>query len=150
VEDINLVLVALKADDMAKAKAFVADPALRQAMKKGGMTGTPSFAYVTWAFQDNSQVNASLRSMTTFTVKDWAAWQKAFQEGKQERLDNGIMERAYGYDPENNKKVTLVTAILDSAKAAAYWKSDMLKNRRAASGVTSEPERLLFRIVQRY
>ncbi len=148
--DPNMILVVLKADDPAKAKAFAMDPSLKQAMQKGGVTGTPVLSQVTMVWQDTSTLSGPIRSMTTFTVKDWAAWEKAFQEGSQERIDNGVVVRTYGHDADNDKKVTLVTAITDSAKAAAYWKSDMLKKRRAAGGVVGEPNRFLFRIVQRY
>jgi hypothetical protein len=83
-------------------------------------------------------------------VKDWAAWQKAFEDGKQERLDNGITVRAYGHTLGNDKKVVLVTAVMDTAKAFAYYKSDALKKRREASGVIGEPDRFLYRVVKRY
>jgi hypothetical protein len=101
-------------------------------------------------FQDTVTIASDIRSRTTFTVKDWTAWEKSFQEGTQERLDNGITIRAYGHNSDNDKKVVLVTALLDTAKAFAYYKSDMLKKRRAASGVIGEPERFLYRVVQRY
>jgi hypothetical protein len=149
-KDSNMILVAVKTDDMAKAKAFSKDPNLKQAMQKGGVTGTPSFSFVTITFQDTVEIGSNLRSRTTFTVKDWDAWQKAFQEGDQERKENGITVRAYGHDVDDDKKVVLVTAIMDTAKAYAYWKSDMLKQRRAASGVIGEPERFVYRVVQRY
>lgn len=150
VDDSNLVMVAVKADDMTKAKAFAADPSLKAAMQKGGVVGKPSFAYLMATFQDTVTVNTPLRSLTSFTVKDWPAWEKGFAEGRQERIDNGITDRVYGHDPNDDKKVMLVTAIIDTAKASAYWKSDMLKKRRAASGVNSVPDRFVFRIVQRY
>jgi hypothetical protein len=145
-----MVLVSLKVDDIAKAKAFAKDPGLKKAMQKGGVTGMPSFAFLTMTFQDTAQVASDIRSRTSFMVKDWAAWQKAFEEGKQERLDNGIALRAFGHDADNDKKVMLVTVVLDTAKAFAYFKSDMLKKRRAASGVIGEPDRFLYRVVQRY
>ncbi len=125
-QDSNMVLVSLKVDDMAKAKAFAKDPGLKKAMQKGGVTGTPSFAFLTMTFQDTAQVASDIRSRTTFMVKDWSAWQKGFEDGKQERLDNGIGLRAFGHDVDNDKKVVLVTVELDSAKAFAYYKSDML------------------------
>jgi len=150
VQDSNTVLVALKVDDMAKAKAFAKDPSLKKAMQKGGVTGMPSFSFVTMTFQDTAAINSDLRARTTFTVKDFDAWQKAFEEGKQERLDNGLTVRAYGHDVDNNRKVVLVTAITDTAKAHAYWRSDILKKRRISSGVTSAPDRFVYRVVQRY
>ena len=149
-QDSNTVLVAVKVDDIAKAKAFAKDPSLKKAMQKGGVTGAPSISFVTTTFQDTVKISSNLRSRTMFTVKDWDAWQKAFEEGKQERIDNGLTVRVVGHDPDDNKKVSLVTAIIDTAKASAYWKSDMLKKRRAASGVIGEPNRFVFRVVHRY
>ena len=148
--DSNMVLVAVKADDMGKAKAFAKDPSLKKAMQKGGVTGAPSISFLTTTWQDTGVISSNLRSRTTFTVKDWDAWQKAFEEGKQERIDNGITVRAFGHDADDNKKVSLVTAVTDTAKAFAYYKSDALKKRREAGGVTSDPKRFLFRVVQRY
>jgi len=148
--DSNTVFVALKVDDTTKAKAFIKDPSLKKAMQKGGVTGMPTIALNTITFQDTAAIASDLRSRTTFMVKDWAAWQKSFEEGKQERLDNGITTRAYGHSIDNDKKVTLVTAIMDTAKAMSYYKSDMLKKRRAEAGVIGEPQRFIYRVVQRY
>ena len=149
-QDSNMIMVAVKVDDMAKAKAFSKDPSLKKAMQKGGVIGQPSFSFVTMTFQDTATVSSALRARTTYTVKDWDVWQKAFEEGKQERIDNGIIDRAYGHDVDNDKKVVVVTILMDTAKAYAYWKSDMLKKRRAAAGVISDPERFVYRVVQRY
>jgi hypothetical protein len=149
-QDSNIVVVAVKVDDMEKAKAFSKDAGLKKAMQKGGVTGAPSFAFVTMTYQDTVTIASDVRAWTTFTVKDWAAWEKAFMEGQQERLDNGLAVRVYGHDADNDKKVVLVVAVTDSAKAHAYWKSDMLKQRRIASGVVDEPQRFIFRVVKRY
>jgi hypothetical protein len=149
-KDSNIVMVALKVDDTAKAKAFGKDPGLKKAMQKGGVTGTPTIALTTMTFQDTAMISTDLRARTTYMVKDWAAWEKAFQEGNQERLDNGITVRAYGHNSDNDKKIVLVTAITDTAKAFAYYKSDAIKKRRADGGVIGEPERFLYRVVQRY
>ena len=150
VQDSNMVLVVTKADDMAKAKAFAKDPSLKKAMQKGGVTGAPSISFVTAVWQDTAHIGAVPRSMTSFMVKDWDAWQKAFDDGKQERIDNGLTVRVVGHDPDDNKKVSLVTAVMDTAKANAYWKSDMLKQRRATAGVIGEPKRFVFTIAHRY
>jgi hypothetical protein len=149
-KDSNMVMIALKVDDTAKAKAFGKDPGLKKAMQKCGVIGMPTIALNTMVFQDTVSLSTDLRSRTTFMVKDWAAWQKAFEDGKQERLDNGIAVRAYGHLLGNDKKVVLVTAVMDTAKAFAYYKSDALKKRREASGVIGEPDRFLYRVVKRY
>jgi hypothetical protein len=148
--DSNNVMVALKIDDTTKAMAFVKDPGLKKAMVKGGVIGAPMISFFTETWQDTAIIDTKLRSRTLFTVKDWAAWLKAFDDGKQERIDNGLTVRVIGHDLRDNNRVFLVTAITDTAKAFAYFKSDALKKRRAESGVIGEPVRYLFRIVQHY
>jgi len=148
-KDPNMVLVVVKVDDLAKAKAFSKNASLKQAMQKSGVIGTPTFKFTTLTFRDSAQISATLRSNTSITVKDWDKWQKSFDSTRQLNTDNGLAVRAYGYDPDDNHKVTIVTAILDSAKAAAYWNSDMLKQRRAASGA-GEPTRFIYTMVKRY
>jgi len=149
-QDSNMVLVALKVDDIAKAKAFGKDPNLKKVMQKAGVTGAPAISYFTTSWQDTAVISSAIRSRTQFTVKDWDAWLKSFEEGKQERTDNGITARVVGHDADDNKKVSLVTALIDTAKAAAYFKSDALKKRREAGGVMGEPERFVFQVVKRY
>lgn len=151
VEDPNTVLVAVKADDIAKAKAFGKAPDLKEAMKKSGVIGMPKIMLVTSAFRDTADLRPDIvRSMTIFTVKDFDAWKKAFESNRQIRTDNGITDRVYSYDVDDNHKVTLVVAIIDSAKANAFWKSDQIKKLRAESGVVGTPERFNYRIVKKY
>ena len=83
-------------------------------------------------------------------VKDWDAWRKAFESSRQIRTDNGLTDRAYGYDVDDNHKVTLVVAINDSAKANAFWKSDLIKQKRAESGVVGEVKRHVYHVAAKY
>jgi hypothetical protein len=149
-KDSNMVMVALRSDDTAKAKAFAKDPGLKAAMKKGGILGVPTISFVTETWQDTAKTDITLRGRTSLTVKDWDVFLKGFQDGKQERMDNGLIDRVVGHDLDDNKKVTIVAAIADSAKAFAYYKSDALKKRREAGGVIGEPVRFLYQIVKRY
>ena len=150
VADPNMLLVATKADDLAKAKAFGKSPQLREAMKKDGVVGTPIIRYVTNVYQDTAQINTDMRSLTMLTVKDWEAWKTSFESFRQERMAAGLKDRVYGYDPDDKHKVTVVVAIQDSAKAHAFWNSPELKQKMEAGGVEGKPERFLFRITKRY
>ena len=150
VEDPNLLLVATKADDIAKAKAFGKSPELKQAMQKTGVVGKPIITFLTTVYQDTSTINTDLRSMTTVTVKDWDAWKTSFESRRQDRLDAGLTDRVYGYDPDDNHKVTIVVAVSDTAKANAFWNSDKLKEDMAKGGVVGKPERFIFRVTKRY
>lgn len=149
-DDSMMVMVALKADDLEKAKAFSKDAVLKTAMQKAGVVGAPEISFIHVMWQDTVNVGSIPRVMSSFTVKDWDTWKKAFEEGKQERNDNGAVDRQYGHDADDNHKISLVTALTDVEKAKAYWGSDALKKRRDAAGLTGDPNRFIFNIVHRY
>jgi len=148
--DSNLIIIAMKADDWDKAKAFANSKSLKEAMQKGGVISAPAVEFVTELYQDTGTIQSTLRSRTEFTVKDWNTWKKSFDSTKQIRTDNGLMDRVVGHDAKDDKKVTIVMAVTDSTKAAAFWKSDQLKKIRAASGVVGEPKRFVYNIVKKY
>jgi hypothetical protein len=149
-QDPSMVIVATKVDDMQKAKAFAKDPALKKAMQQGGVVGAPTIKFITMVYQDTGNLSTDLRVRTSITVKDWDKWQKAFDSTRQLNEDNGLKLRAYGHETADNHKVTIVSAITDSTKARAYFSSDLLKQRRMASGVVGEPQRFMYHVVQRY
>ena len=150
VDNPNLLLVATKADDVAKAKAFAQSADLKEGMKKHGVTGKPAISYMTTVYQDTATINTDLRARTLVTVKDFDAWKTSFESRRRDRLDAGLVDRVYGHDPDDNHKVTVVLAVLDTAKANAFWNSDKLKQDMAKGGVVGKPERFVFRIAKRY
>ena len=147
--DPNMILVATKVDDVAKAKEFSKSAHLKEAMQKGGVVGTPKMMLTNVPVLRTTS-GSDLRVMSSFTVKDWDAWKAKYEEGKQLRADNGVEDRGYGHDVDDNKKVIVVVSVLDSAKAASWYKSDTLKKRIAASGVVGTPDRFWYRVVQTY
>jgi hypothetical protein len=147
--DTNMVLVATKVDDVAKAKEFSKSTHLKEAMQKGGVVGTPKMMLTNVpVLRTNS--SSDLRVMSILTVKDWDAWKARYEDGKQFRADNGLEDRGYGHDVDDNKKVIVVVTVLDSAKAVGYYKSDSLKKRMERSGVVGTPDRFWYRVVQTY
>jgi hypothetical protein len=150
VPDSNMVLVATKIDDQQKAKAFGSSASLKKAMQQGGVVGAPTVRMMTMVFQDTSNVSTDLRVRSSFTVKDWDKWQKAFDSARALNEDNGLKVRAYGHETADNHKVAVVAAVTDTAKARAFFNSDLLKQRRAASGAVGQPQRMYYRVVQRY
>lgn len=149
-EDTNMILVAVKADDLLKAKTFAKDPGLKKAMQKSGVMGKPDIQFATNTWQDTANIGNAPRALISFTVKDWDVFQKSYLGGKQHRDENGLAARVVGHDADNNKKIFLVTALIDAEKAKAFWKSDTLKKIREDAGVTSESKRFMFNIVKRY
>lgn len=150
IQDSNTIMVVMKVDDTARAKAFGKDPGLKKVMQKGGVIGAPTMALVTLVYQDTSDISTTLRASSMLTVKDWDTWLKNFKDGEQERKDNGLVVRAYGHDASDNHKVRIVSALVDSAKAMSYYKSDAIKKRMVDGGVVGQPTRFFYHIAQRY
>jgi len=119
-------------------------------MQKGGVVGAPEVSFINVTWQDTINVGAIPRVITTYSVKDWDTWKTVFEASKQERIDNGIVLRQYGHDADDTKKISTVTALTDVAKAKAFWVSDAIKKTIAEAGITTEPKRFVFNIVQRY
>ncbi len=149
VEDPNMLLVAVKADDVEKAKAFSKDPDLKKAMEAGGVIGNPKILVANVpSLRTNS--SSDLRSISFITVKDWENWKSHFESNKQSRLENGLEDRGYGHDVDDNHKVVVVYSVLDSAKGRAYQKGPLMKQRLDSSGVVGTPDRFWYRVVQTY
>src|SRR6185369_15519796 len=89
-KDSNIVQVAMKADDLAKAKAFVKDPGLKKAMQKGGVVGAPMIKFYTMVFQDTAVIDSKMRTSTMFKVKDWDMWKKSFDSTRALNSDIGL------------------------------------------------------------
>ena len=150
IEDTNMVMVALRMDDAAKAKTFSALPDLKARMQKGGVLGVPSFNFVNVVSLDTSTNTQPVRVMITHKVKDWDAWKKVFDEHKQARMDAGLTDRVVSYSIGNNHMVSLVFAVSDMAKAKAFMNSKDLADKMKAGGVEGPPSIFFYRIVQKY
>jgi hypothetical protein len=107
-DDPNKVIVIQKMSDATRAKELTASQGMKDRMKEAGVTGTPSFSYVKVVMDDNSPINQTNRLMATHKVKDWDAWKKEFDSNKQVRVDAGLIDRAIGYDVNDNHQVTIV------------------------------------------
>lgn len=148
--DTNTVLVAVKADDEQKAMDFSKDPGLKAAMKDGGVTGTPDIHFYKVVYDATNNIPTDTRVIRNLTVKDWDAWKTAFESSRQLRMDNGIEDRSYGYEANDNHKVMVVLALNDTARANAFLKSGEMTKKMEEAGVTGKPESRTIRIVARY
>jgi hypothetical protein len=145
-----MVMVALKMDDVNKAKEFAAMPDLKERMKKGGVLGTPTFDYRDVQMLDNSTNASSSRVMIWHKVKDWDAWKKEFDKHKQVRMDAGLTDRALAYSVGDNHMVSIVAIVNDMKKAEAFMNSKDLKDKMTAAGVEGPPTIFFYNVVKSY
>jgi hypothetical protein len=147
--DSNMVLLIFYMDDTAKAKAFGADPRLKDVMKKAGVTGAPEIDYVHRVFNDSTKTDQTARVMIKHKVKDWDAWKKVFDDDKQARMDAGLSDRMVGYTIGDNHMVTIVCVVNDAAKAKAFMKDKRLADKMKAGGVEGPPAVFFYHVVQK-
>lgn len=138
ISDTNMVLVALRMDDLEKARAFSSSAYLGAAMKNAGVTGPPAISFLDVQMSDTT-ANSATRLMMQHKVKDYDAFRKVFDANKQARMDAGLTDRAMSYEFGDKNNVTLVFAVNDLAKAKAFTASDDLKNKMADAGVVGAP-----------
>lgn len=149
-DDTSNILVALHMDDTAKARAFINNPGLREAMKKGGVTGTPDISLLDVQMADTSTMSSVIRLGITHKVKDYAAWKTAFDEHKKARTDAGLIDRALSRHFDDPNTVTIVMAVTDIKKARDFVQSKDLKDKMTAAGVTGAPTIRFYTILKKF
>lgn len=149
-KDSNMVMVALKMDDTAKAKQFGSMSDLKTAMHKGGVLGAPVILFLDVQMLDTSSNATTTRVIVTHKVKDWDAWKKTFDSHKQARVDAGLTDRAVSYSVGDTHTVTIVFAINDMTKAEAFMGSKDLKDKMQEAGVVGPPDIFFYNVVQKY
>jgi hypothetical protein len=139
IDNPNSILVAVKISDIAKAKAFMADPKLKAAMDKGGVTGKPDIQYYHIIRMIGSPAKQFM--VVNHKVKDFNAWLKVFDgEGVAKRESEGYTDRAVGRGIDDTTMVHLVFGITDMAKAKAAIMSEEKKKLMESGGIVGKPD----------
>jgi hypothetical protein len=149
VDDSNMVMVALRMDDVNKAKELGSSKELMDRMKKAGAS-KPSIEYTETVMNDTTAIQSTVRVMVKHKVKDWSAWKKSFDSHKQVRIDAGLTDRVVGHLVDDDHSVIIVLAVADVAKAKAFMQSKDLKDKMAEAGVVGPPTSFFYRVAVRY
>jgi hypothetical protein len=150
IEDSNMVIVALKMDDVNKARAMGSSKELKDRMKRSGVIGAPVIDYIEAVFNDASIIRTAMRLMISHKVKDWDQWKTVFDSHKHARGDAGLIDRVVSYTVGDNKNVSVVLAFSDTDKAKAFINSEDLKSEMTKAGVEGAANFFLFTIVEKY
>lgn len=133
----NDVKIVLAPSDMAKAKAFVADPRLKNVMDKLGVTTKPVVNF--WSiirFSPEKRVPGGVLQEFTLKVKDFDTWVKVYDsEGTATRAVNGWEDIVLGRGKDDPNMVHIVFGVTDMTKAKARSASPEFKKLMEQAGV---------------
>jgi hypothetical protein len=135
----NNILIALKVADVAKAKAFSADPKLKEVMEKAGVVSKPAFDMF-HVIRFNADSKEKQWVIITHKVKDFDAWLKVYDgEGTAQRASEGMVDVVLARGIDDPNLVHIVFDITDLAKAKAAITSEAKKQLMTSAGVEGKP-----------
>ena len=109
-------------DSVPKAKAFGADPRLKEVMQKGGVIGAPDIKYIrVLRLTEVGKKPVGSYVSLTHKVKDFDAWLKVFdREGAAVRAKDGLIDvvLARGIDDPNLVYLVFKIKSVDEVNAA--------------------------------
>ena len=139
-KDSNQVFIIDKVDDVEKAKAFFDQPEVKDRMMKAGVSRPAGLTFAEVVRADDSPLQYTDAVSIAHHVKDFDAWQKAFDaEGTATRAANGLIDRIMARDIHDPNTVYLTFQVSDLAKAKARTASPELKKLMADAGVDTPP-----------
>lgn len=148
VDDPNMVLIALRADNVEKAKEFIMMPELKTVMDSAGVTGPPTFHYMHTVRFDTPTDTLKDRVIIWHRVKDFDTWLKVFDnEGRKTRMEHGLVDRGLARGIDDPNMVYIVFGVTDMEKAKTRSSSEELKGIMAEAGVEGPPEAFWYKVV---
>ena len=137
----NDVKIVLAPSDMAKAKAFIADPRLKDVMDKLGVISKPVVNF--WSiirYNTENQKTGGARLEIVHKVKDFDAWVKVFDaEGPATRAANGMNDLVLGRGVNEPNMVHIVFDVTNMAKAKSRLAEIKKKKLMEDAGVVGSP-----------
>jgi hypothetical protein len=137
----NEVEAPFMIDDVQKAKAFVSDPKLKEAMQKGGVNSTPDIKFVNVLRMSDAIQQSGDFAEIRHNVKDFDAWLKAYDgEGPATRANDGLEDGVLARGIDDQNFVLLVFRITDLEKAKAALNNPARQKLMQDAGVMGKPE----------
>jgi len=136
----NNLQVVERVSDIQKAKAFAADPRLKEVMAKGGVVSKPTAEFY-HVLRFNPDTKEKTWVVVTHKVKNYDAWLKVYDaEGTAARAEQGLIDVLLARSVEDSNTVQIVFDIKDMAKAKASIMSEEKKKLMMSAGVDGAPK----------
>lgn len=139
VEDPDLVHVYLPATDEASVRAFIADPALAEVMKKAGVEGPPRIAVVKPMSEDYDPAEMLPGIVISHDVKDYNIWRLGYDQFDEARGEMGVVGDAVYQVAGKPNSVFVYHQAEDVETLRALVDSELLADVMRRAGVVGKP-----------
>lgn len=147
IDDSNMVMIRMKADDINKAKEF--SEALKADMREAGRATAPKISYVTVIRDDSSFTDIKERALVSYHVKDFDTWLKIYDEkGKATREPHGLIDRGLARGVDDPNTVYILFAVSNIKKARARLSSSGLRKILRNAGMDGKMTVSFYKVVQ--
>ncbi len=140
INNTNSVTGFFEVTDLEKAKAFLANPELKEAMKKAGVTSPPQIAFYKSATEFDAINSTPLVTILSHPVKDFSAWKAVYDSADELRKNAGITDDYVFTSLADENIVTVISIASSEAKFKEFIANPELKETMTAAGVTAKPE----------
>lgn len=133
----NVIGLVLGVSDLAKAKAMVASPALRETMQKAGIIGTPDVHFRRGEF---TQRDASSYLSLNCRISGIDTFRKGYAMDKADRKAASLTDLALLQNVDDENDLLLLWSVDDRARAEKFLKSPALAEHQVKNaGVVGPP-----------
>ena len=129
-----------KISSLEKAKDFVSDPKLKEAMAQAGVTSAPEIAFYKSATEYQEINTSALVTTVTHSVKDFSAWKDVYDSAHELRKSAGITDHLLLKSVSDENVVTVLGTSSSAARFNEFMMNPDLKGAMQKGGVTSKPQ----------
>jgi quinol monooxygenase YgiN len=140
VNNTNSITAFFEVTDLDKANAFLADPELKEAMTKSGVTSAPEIVFYKSAVEFDPINTTGLVVTVSHSVKDFAAWKKVYESAGEVHENPGMHDNLVLRSLSDENTVTVLGSSSSLANFNAYMANPNLKEAMEKAGVISKPE----------
>jgi len=136
----NAITALFEVKNMEKAEAFLANPALKEAMEKAGVSSTPVIVFHKSVAEFAKIKPKALITMISHSVRDFDTWKKEYDAAAEMRVSAGIQDYLV-LRSLADENVVMAMGTASSAEAfGKFMANPKLKEAMEKAGATSKPE----------
>lgn len=139
INNTNSITAFFEVTDMKKAEAFLADPKLKEAMEKAGVTSTPEIVFYTSATEFGAINTSSLITTVSHSVKDFKVWKAVYDGAGEVRKNGGVHDYLILRSLADENVITVLGSSSSALKFNTFMSNPDLKGAMEKAGVTSKP-----------